>query len=86
MSKQLVRVQVYLEPENLNIIDRIAKEERLTRSKVIRDAIEKHAKRLVKKTPKIKWKQKSALMEMGGIEVSKTGTVGLNIDEIYLED
>lgn len=87
MTNQLVRVQVYLEPQNLTIIDNIAREENISRSEVIREAIEKHANRLTKgKRSKRSKHKKSILMEMAGIEVSKTGTVGLNVDEIYLED
>ena len=86
MSNNLVRVQIYLEPDNLYIIDRIAKEKKLTRSKVIRDAIEKHATKLVKKDLFKRKGGKNALIEMGGMGVSKTGKVGLNVDEIYLND
>lgn len=82
---QLTRVQVYLDPDNLAIIDNIAKDIKVTRSKIIREAIQKHVKKFANKKKTVNKKpKKSALMEMAGIEVSKTGTVGLNIDDIYL--
>ena len=84
---QLTRVQVYLDQHFLNIIDKISKEDKVSRSKIIRDAIQSHVEKLANKKKNVRKKsRKSALMEMAGIEVSKTGTVGLNVDEIYLND
>jgi len=84
---QLTRVQVYLDQQFLNIIDKISKEDRVSRSKIIRDAIQNHVEKLASKKKTARKKpRKSILMEMAGIEVSKTGTVGLNLDEIYLND
>lgn len=83
---QLIRVQVYLEPQNLTILDQVAKEENISRSQAIRDAIDKTIKTRTTRALKRRKKAESILMEMAGIEVSKTGTLGLNVDEIYLED
>lgn len=84
---QLTRVQVYLESENIILLDKIARESKITRSQVIRDAIEKTVKAKEKRErSRRKKSRKSTLMELAGIEESKTGTVGLNVDEIYLND
>lgn len=85
---QLTRVQVYLDPDNLSIIDEIAKDIRITRSQIIRDLLDSMAIRYIKTKDLIKpiKSAKNALIEMGGIGVSKTGKVGLNVDEIYLND
>ena len=85
---QLTRVQVYLDPDNLAIIDDFAKDIKITRSQIIRDSLEAIASRYIKTKQLIspKKKEKNALLQMSGIAVSKTGTVGLNIDEIYLTD
>lgn len=88
MTNQLTRIQVYVEPDNLALVDEIAKEIKIKRSQIIRDALGAvvinyiKTKLLLKPTPS----EKNALIEMGGIAVSKTGTVGLNVDEIYLND
>lgn len=85
---QLTRVQVYLDPDNLSIIDEIAKDIRITRSQIIRDLLDSMAIRYIKTKDLIKpiKSAKNALIEMGGIGISKTGKVGLNVDAIYLND
>jgi len=84
----LSRVQVYLNPDNLSVVDEIAEEIRIKRSQIIRDAVQAVAIRYAKITHLIKpiKHKKNALLAMHGIGVSKTGKVGLNIDEIYLND
>ena len=85
---QLIRVQLYLDPDNLSLVDELAKEIRVSRSQIIRDALDAVATRYVQTKELIKPKksQKNALLAMIGIDKSKTGTVGLNVDEIYLND
>ncbi|OGG15857.1 hypothetical protein A3D78_03030 [Candidatus Gottesmanbacteria bacterium RIFCSPHIGHO2_02_FULL_39_14] len=85
---KLKKVQLYLDPDNLALVDELARELKVTRSKIMRDALDAVATRYVKAKELIKPKksQKNALLEMAGIEESKTGTVGLNVDEIYLND
>lgn len=85
----LVRVQLYLDPENLSLVDEIASELKVSRSQIIRDAIEESVKKNTKKLKPFKIKRKSNLklwMNLIGIEKSKTGTVGLNVDDIYKDD
>lgn len=82
---QLQRVQIYLDPDNLALISEMAKRHNISRSQVIRNSL---TKTLDPKNKKIKTKKtkRNPLMEMSGIEVSKTGNVAQNIDEMYLHD
>ena len=88
MNTNLTRVQVYLDPVDLLLLDELAGKLSVTRSQVIRDATKAVANRYAKaasvvdKTPA----KKNVLLELVGFEKSKTGKVGLNIDEIYLSD
>ncbi len=88
MNTNLTRVQVYLDPENLALIDQMAKAVKVRRSQIIRDALDAVAIRYTKVTRLVKPKKRTAnaLLELSGIEKSKTGTIGLNVDEIYFND
>jgi hypothetical protein len=88
MNNQLVRTQSYLDPKKLEIIDDLAKTIKISRSQILRDALDAIAIRYTKTKDVVKPEttRENALIEMGGIGVSKTGKVGLNIDEIYLND
>lgn len=88
MNGQLTRVQVYLDKEDISLLDNLAKKLKVTRSQIIRDATKAVADRYIRtfaliRTGKLK---KNPLMELIGIEESKTGRVGLEVDEIYLHD
>lgn len=88
MTNQLTRIQVYVEPDNLALVDEIARDIKIKRSQIIRDALDAVVNNYIRTKLLIKpsSSKKNALIEMGGIAVSKTGTVGLNVDEIYLND
>ena len=88
MDSQLVRVQVYVNPDHLSKVDEMAEEIKITRSQMIRDALEAMVIRYTKIKHLVKPVEykKNALIAMSGIGVSKTGKVGLNIDEVYLND
>lgn len=89
MNGQLTRVQVYLESNNVSLIDQIAKEIRINRSQIIRDATASVANRYAETIQFIKSAKKTKpelWLRLAGIEESKTGVVGLNADEIYLDD
>ncbi len=85
---QLQRVQVYLDPKNLTLLDELASGINVGRSVIIRDAVAGVVKRynqlfsLLKapKNPKI-----DLWMDLAGIEESKSGDLGLRVDEIYHE-
>lgn len=82
---QLVRYQVYLEPQLVAVADDIARRRRSSRAKVLREALAGY----IKKERRIslgKNRGRNPLLDLVGIEKSKTGTIGLNVDEIYLHD
>ena len=84
-NTQLTRVQVYLDPEDMSLLDQLAAQIQVTRSQIIRDATKAVAIRYeqVSQLLETKTTKTNALRDLIGIEVSKTGKVGLNIDEIY---
>lgn len=82
---QLQRVQIYLDPDSIALINEIVQRDNISRSQVIRNSLTKTLNPKNKKT-KTKNKKRDPLMEMSGIEVSKTGKVAQNIDEMYLHD
>lgn len=82
-TTNLARVQVYLDPQDVALLDIVAVRQGVTRSKIIREAVRDKAKKYIEVKPKA---GRSYLLEMIGMGKSKTGTVGLNVDEIYLHD
>lgn len=83
---QLTRVQVYLNPKDLSLVDEIASEIKIKRSQIIRDLVSSVANSYAKTTDLLKISRKPNLktwMELKGSEVSKTGDLGLRVDEIY---
>lgn len=86
----LSRIQVYMEPEQLQFLDYLSGRIKVTRSQIIRDlarpvtlVYEKVARFLAEKPKK---STRNPLLDLCGIEQSKTGHVAENIDEIYLHD
>lgn len=88
MNGQLTRVQVYLDKEDVFLLDNLAKKLKVTRSQVIRDATKAVADRYIRTLELLETGtlKKNPLMDLVGIEESKTGRVGLEVDEIYLHD
>lgn len=85
MNYTMARVQVYLNPQDVGILDVLAQHINIKRSQILRDITnsvatryEQVAQMLVAKKTKT-----NPLMELAGIEKSKTGKVGINVDEIY---
>lgn len=85
MNGQLTRVQVYLDPQDLSLLDQLAKQIKVTRSQIIRDATKAVATRYeqVASLLTTPTQVSNPLKDLIGIELSKTGKVGLNVDEIY---
>lgn len=87
---QLARVQAYLDPDNLTIVDKIAKNNKIAKSQIIRDSlyviVDRYTKTSNRPLTGEKASNKNPLEELVGCGKSKTGTVGLNVDEIYLHD
>lgn len=88
MNGQLLRVQVYLDPMDMHLIDKMATKIKITRSQIIRDATRAVANRYVRIVEFLEAKppKRNPLLGLIGIGKSKTGTLGLNVDEIYLND
>ncbi|TSC88153.1 MAG: hypothetical protein G01um101416_176 [Microgenomates group bacterium Gr01-1014_16] len=84
----LSRVQIYMEPDRLMMLDLISNRIKINRSQIIRDLTKPIALAYGKvvdfmtSTPK----GKNPLLKLSGIEKSKTGHISENVDEIYLHD
>lgn len=82
----MARVQVYLNPPDVAHMDELAETIRIKRSQIIRDAVLgvnlRYHQLVAYLNPKLKSK-KSPLLDLCGIEKSKTGHVSENVDEIY---
>jgi len=86
MINQLTRIQVYVEPDNLILVDEIAKEIKIKRSQIIRDALAGVANVYTKTLSLLKTAKRPKLktwLELAGVENSKSGNLGLRVDEIY---
>jgi hypothetical protein len=84
-ATNLKRVQVYLDKDDVRRVSEMADLLRIKRSQIIRDATKAVAERysLVIQVLGKKKTKRNPLLDLVGIEKSKTGTVGLNVDEIY---
>lgn len=87
MNYTMARVQVYLNPQDVSLLDELARLINIKRSQILRDVTgavaaryEQVAAFLLAKKPK-----SNPLMELAGIEKSKTGHASINVDEIYSE-
>jgi len=88
MINQLTRIQVYVDPNNLALIDEIAKSIKVKRSQIIRDVTASVANSYVKTAQLLKLDVKPNLktwLELRGVEESKTKDLGMRVDEIYNE-
>lgn len=88
MNGQLHRVQVYLDPNDVTLLDQLAGHVKITRSQIIRDATHSVASAYARVARVLATPPASPnpLADLIGIEQSKTGRIGLNIDDIYLHD
>ena len=86
----LNRYQIYLDPESIESIDDLADELNISRTRLIRNAVERLAdqyEKIINAKNKYSWK-KNPLLKMAGI-IKKTDTdkiLSQNIDEIYQRD
>ena len=88
MNTNLSRVQIYLKPDDVVSLDDIATRLKITRSQIIRDAVSAVAKKYLGLVGLLDTNssKRNPLLDLVGIEKSKTGTIGLNVDEIYQDD
>lgn len=86
MNQQLVRYQVYLNPQDVSVLTRLAHVSKVSRSQIIRDATKAVADRYLKMSRYYRPEpplDQNPLLRLIGIEKSRTGTVGLHVDDIY---
>lgn len=88
MNYTMARVQVYLNPQDVDILDIVAEKINIKRSQVIRDAIKSIALRYSQVAAILAGTtvKKNPLLDLVGAFTSKNGKIGLNVDEIYLND
>lgn len=83
---QLTRVQVYLNPDDVSLVDEIASQIKIKRSQIIREAVAAATNVYVKTIDLLKTSRKPKLttwLELAGVEKSKSSDLGLRVDEIY---
>lgn len=86
MNKGLARYQIYLDPDDVSEVGKIARRIKVSRSQIIREATKAVALRYAQTAKFISTTEEngiSPLKDLIGLEKSRTGTVGLQIDEIY---
>ena len=88
MNYTMARVQVYLDPQDVDILDTIATKIKIKRSQIIRDLTKAVTQRYSQIATILAGKTtaKNPLLDLAGAFTSKTGKVGLNVDKIYLND
>lgn len=88
MNMNLLRTQVYLDGEDISLLDELARQIRMTRSQIIRDATRAVAYQYAKLVQLTlgKSQRTNPLKELVGLEESKTGRVGLSVDDQYHHD
>ena len=83
------RYQIYLDPNRVLVIDDLAQELDMSRSQILRDALDRISlgyQKLLRSAVAIREKSSNPLLKMAGFAQSPTGKVSENIDEIYLQD
>lgn len=88
MNTNLLRTQVYLESEDISLLDELARQIRVTRSQIIRDATRAVAYQYAKLAQLTlgRSQRTNPLKELIGLEESRTGRVGLSVDDQYHHD
>lgn len=87
---KMKRYQVYLNPHSVAILDEIQKLSNITRSKIIRDAVDKIATQVIASIPIKGPRKKSYIMDelVGFIDLKskKKTNYAEHVDDIYLQD
>ena len=82
------RYQIYLNPNSVDILDRLAKLTDLSRSQIIRDIIDRMAKvyeKLLEAHHKKRMKN-NPLLKMAGFAKGPSRDISTNVNDIYLKD
>lgn len=84
------RYQVYLNPESVEVLDGVEKETRISRSKIIREAVERLAENINATLAERKRKSKKFLLDdLAGfidLKTDKETNFAQSVDDIYLID
>jgi len=87
---KMKRYQVYLNPQSVAILDDIQKLTDITRSKIIRDAVDKIATQVIATIPiKKSTKKHYFLDDLAGfidLKTKKATNYAEHVDDIYLQD
>jgi len=86
MNKGLARYQIYLDPDDVSAVGEIARRIKVSRSQIIREATKAVALRYAQVAKFISTTGEDGvnpLKDLIGLEKSRTGAVGLQVDEIY---
>ncbi|OGH23102.1 MAG: hypothetical protein A3F31_03065 [Candidatus Levybacteria bacterium RIFCSPHIGHO2_12_FULL_38_12] len=82
------RYQIYLNPDSVNTLDELTKLTNLSRSKIIRDIIDRMAKvygKLLEAHSK-KLMKNNSLLKMAGFAKGPSRDISTNVNNIYLKD
>lgn len=83
----MTRVQVYLDPKHIDILDLIAIQNGTTRSQALRETIETAQFKIVSKTKTQKISSKyDPLIKMAGFAKNAPLGISENVDDIYQHD
>lgn len=82
------RYQIYLDPEDVNILDELARLTSFSRSQIIRDVISRMAKQYEKLLENHHKKQMkyNPLLKMAGFAKGPHKDISHNVNDIYLKD
>jgi len=84
--KPLSRVQVYLDSSQVDLVDRLAAAIKISRSQIVRDAVEAVANRYVSVAEHMKENKENNRQlwsSLAGTVMSTSGDLGQRVDEIY---
>lgn len=82
------RYQIYLDPQDINILDELARLTNFSRSQIIRDVISRMAKQYEELLENYHKKQMkyNPLLKMGGFAKGPDKDISHNVNDIYLKD
>ncbi|MBI2022385.1 CopG family transcriptional regulator [Candidatus Daviesbacteria bacterium] len=80
------RYQIYLNPKSVDILDSLARLTNISRSQIIRDAIDKMAKEYEKLLVKRARMKNNPLLKMAGFAKGGKPGISRNVNKIYPKD
>lgn len=87
---KMKRYQVYLNPHSVSVLDDFDKNTKISRSKIIREAVDRIAQKYISIVPaKAKRKKHYIMDDLAGfidLKTKKKTNYALHVDDIYLRD